>query len=283
MRQSKYITKYEDGGEQVQDQNPINNIVYNPDWFQPQQESQFNEFVDAFTQAQQPAQEEQTYIQEPTEQEDKYENLFESMQSMLQQLQEAKQANQQIQNQDDDEDVANFEALFNEDNTPVNWDDYGQYKKAVSNAKSQTYSPSQSAQTSYAFFLSKGLSPAQAAGIVGNLSIESGNFDPNVISGKRRGDGGKATGIAQWHPDRFQNVTKVANNLGLNPLSLEGQLEGIWWELNNTEKAALQKLKYATDPQQAAALVDKHYERSAGLHTKQRQNIASQIYNSQNG
>ena len=52
------------------------------------------------------------------------------------------------------------------------------------------------AQQAIDFFMSKGLSRAQAAGIAGNLLYESG-FNPSAV-----GDGGTSFGIAQWHQGR---------------------------------------------------------------------------------
>lgn len=46
-------------------------------------------------------------------------------------------------------------------------------------------------------FMKYGWTRAQAAGIVANLKHESGSFNPGEV-----GDGGKAYGIGQWHPDR---------------------------------------------------------------------------------
>ena len=43
-----------------------------------------------------------------------------------------------------------------------------------------------------------GWNQAQATGIAANIQAES-NFKPDAS-----GDGGKAYGIAQWHPDRQQ-------------------------------------------------------------------------------
>jgi hypothetical protein len=109
------------------------------------------------------------------------------------------------------------------------------------------------------FFMSAGWSKEQAAGIVGNLQVESGK-DLNTTA---VGDGGKAKGIAQWHPDRqatFKNV------MGKDVMSatLEEQLRFVDYELKNTEKTAGDKLRAAATAAQAAQLVDSLYERSSG-------------------
>ena len=120
------------------------------------------------------------------------------------------------------------------------------------------------------FFMSKGWSKEQAAGIVGNLKIESGNFASDVLSGTRKGDGGKAIGVAQWHKDRrdiFQNLFGKS----IIGSSFKEQLEFVNWELNNSEKkTAGDKLRLARTAQEAAVIVDKFYERSSGAHRTQR-------------
>ena len=115
------------------------------------------------------------------------------------------------------------------------------------------------------FFQSKGWSKEQSAGIVGNLQAESGaNLKTNAI-----GDGGKAYGIAQWHPDRQENFKKVFGK-NIREAGFKEQLEFINWELNNSEKAAGNQLRQTKSAEEAAAVVDKKYERSSGAHIRQR-------------
>lgn len=121
------------------------------------------------------------------------------------------------------------------------------------------------AGTAVKFFISKGYTPEQAAGIVGNLQAESGaNLNTAAV-----GDGGKAYGIAQWHPDRQQNF-KRAMGKDIQGSSLEDQLAFIIWELKNTEKNADSYLRRAQNAEQAAAIFDKYYERSSGEHRDRR-------------
>jgi len=75
------------------------------------------------------------------------------------------------------------------------------------------------AQTAYDYFVGQGLSPGAATGVVGNLIAESG------LSTTIRGDGGKAVGIAQWHPDRWGSLTSWARQNGLDPYALTTQLQ----------------------------------------------------------
>jgi hypothetical protein len=84
------------------------------------------------------------------------------------------------------------------------------------------------------FFMSKGWSAAQAAGIVGNLQAESGtNMATNSV-----GDGGQAYGIAQWHPARQANFVKAFGK-DIREANFEEQLAFVNWELNNTMNAVV--------------------------------------------
>lgn len=76
----------------------------------------------------------------------------------------------------------------------------------------------------YQFYLSKGLSKEQAAGIAGNAQAESG-ADPGAVSpsGYR--------GLFQWDKNnRWPRLETFAQEKGLDPLSLEAQLEFSWDE-----------------------------------------------------
>lgn len=91
------------------------------------------------------------------------------------------------------------------------------------------------------FYTQMGYQPHQAAALAGNAAWES--------SGRTdiRGDGGKALGLFQWHPDRQDNLNKFATQYGLDPKSEATQLQFADWELKNTESAAGNKLLAAND------------------------------------
>lgn len=113
------------------------------------------------------------------------------------------------------------------------------------------------------YFMSQGWTKEQAAGIVGNLQVESGNFSPDIVSGKRRGDSGKAMGIAQWHPDRQQIFARTFGR-SLMGAPLEAQLQFIQKELTSNERLAGNKLRATKTASEAATVVDRFYERSSG-------------------
>ena len=132
------------------------------------------------------------------------------------------------------------------------------------------------------YFEDKGLSPAQSAGIVGNLQAESGvNLNPAAI-----GDGGAAWGIAQWHPDRrkiWEDATgKVWQEDGTSPGFAE-QLQFIIYELNRTESRALRQLRSTETAAEAAASFDQYYERSSGAHRDRRIAYAEALMGSTSG
>lgn len=125
------------------------------------------------------------------------------------------------------------------------------------------------------FFISKGWSQEQAAGIVANLHWESGGLQTDAV-----GDGGKAFGIAQWHPDRQQNFQRIYGK-PIQQSTFQEQLSFVDWELNNSEKKAGNIIRNAKTAEEAAALTDQYYERSSGIHRKQRIDLANSFMGGQ--
>lgn len=113
------------------------------------------------------------------------------------------------------------------------------------------------------FFTQQGWSPAQAAGILGNLQAESG-FSTTVT-----GDGGKAVGLAQWHPDR----RRTAQQQGFDLTDMNQALAFVNWELNNTESAAGRRLRAAQTAKEAADIFAQYFLRPAGAQTGNPDNI----------
>ena len=108
------------------------------------------------------------------------------------------------------------------------------------------------------YFMSKGWTREQAAGIVGNLQHESGReLNPTAYNSKER-----AYGIAQWHPDRQANFIKL---FGHDPRqgTFREQLEFTQWELEHTHKRAGNLLKTAKSADRAAQIVNEGFEISA--------------------
>ena len=122
------------------------------------------------------------------------------------------------------------------------------------------------------FFQSKGLDAFQAAGIVGNLIHESG------LNTTIKGDGGKAFGIAQWHPDRQKGLKELAKSKGTDISDFDTQLEYVWQELNSTEKKALDKLLNSKTTQEAT-MAFMSYERPGNPQFQKRLNYANGLLN----
>jgi hypothetical protein len=124
------------------------------------------------------------------------------------------------------------------------------------------------------FFESKGWTKEQAAGIVANLKAESDLKDD------AKGDGGKAYGVAQWHPDRQAKFKEIFGH-DITKSGLREQLEFVDWELRNTEAAAGRKLKAAKTRAEATDAVQIHYERpdpkNRERDTAKRQAIAASL------
>ena len=99
------------------------------------------------------------------------------------------------------------------------------------------------------------LAKIQSAGTVGNLIQESG------LKTGIKGDGGKALGLAQWHPDRQKGLKALADSRGVDITDLDTQLEYIWQELNTTEKKALDSLSNVRSISEATTNFMKNFER----------------------
>ena len=116
------------------------------------------------------------------------------------------------------------------------------------------------AQTAFNFFVSKGLTDIQAAGIVGNLQQESSIIPTMVQYG-----GGPGRGIAQWSiggrwNSGSRSLTAYASARGLSKWALQTQLDFIWYELATVGGYGLPELRNATTLQQAVTVFQNKYE-----------------------
>jgi len=115
-------------------------------------------------------------------------------------------------------------------------------------------------QAAFNFFLQKGLTNFQAAGIVGNLDQESGVSPTSVQAG------GPGRGIAQWSTggrwdsSAGDNVKAYAAQQGASMTSLNLQLEFIWFELQNFPGYGLASLKASTNVTDATVAFMAKYE-----------------------
>ena len=106
------------------------------------------------------------------------------------------------------------------------------------------------------FVEEKGLTPAQAAGIIGNLRQESG-LDSAALQA-----GGEGHGLAQWGGSRLLELEAFAKKKGVPWTDANAQLEFIWWELTEKPRFApvLAALGSAQTPQAAARVFEEGYE-----------------------
>lgn len=114
------------------------------------------------------------------------------------------------------------------------------------------------------FFMNKGLTNFQAAGIVGNLMHESG--DPSLGATETKGDGGRSVGLGQWNGSRRKNLNEFAKSKGKKSSDFITQLEFIWEEMTNpdfkeTGYRVLERLKACTNVRDAANVFMNYYER----------------------
>jgi hypothetical protein len=123
------------------------------------------------------------------------------------------------------------------------------------------------------YLMSKhGLTRAQAAGIAGNIRVES-NFKPDAYNA-----GEQARGLVQWHPDRQK---AIADHFGKNvdQMNRHEQLDAIMWEMKDgPEKRAWDRFKDAQTAEDAASTFDEHYERSSGGARGSRMNYAKDFF-----
>lgn len=120
------------------------------------------------------------------------------------------------------------------------------------------------------FMLSKGLSREQAAGVVGNVSQESGGNPTATQSGPETDDPsvfgtavgvGKAWGIIQW--DAGGRVLEYQRRAGVsgNIADLATQLEIVWWHMTTetptSRKNFINEYKLITDVTQATIAYEK--------------------------
>lgn len=133
----------------------------------------------------------------------------------------------------------------------------------------------------YNYLTGKGLSPEQAAGVIGNMIPESG-IEPQQLEGvftklvpadqiaANLIPGFEGWGIVQWTP--YTKMVDATVAAGRNPNLMSTQLDFLWGQLTvsglgstSPEPAAYADLKKMTSPDDAAASFHIQYERSLDL------------------
>jgi hypothetical protein len=111
-------------------------LVYNPAWFQQQEESPFTTMVDQAIASQQQSQQQSEGLMQSPDTQSGLLSMFEEMKDMMSQLEviKSQQAeSQQVAQQEADDDLSDiedFRAIFGEDdvNTPIDWQARTNYK-----------------------------------------------------------------------------------------------------------------------------------------------------------
>ena len=136
--------------------------------------------------------------------------------------------------------------------------------------------------TSMKYLMSRGLSGAQAAGIVGNLQVESG---PSVDPHAKNSLGFQ--GIAQWDPgQRWPLLEKFATQVKADKWAVATQLRYLGWELglnsdypgkSSPYQSVLDKLHATSDASDAAQVIFTYYEAPGDTSLPKRQKNAEAI------
>lgn len=125
------------------------------------------------------------------------------------------------------------------------------------------------------YLITKGLTPAAAAGFLGNMKSES-QFNPNmeepthIVKDNSMPINGHGFGLIQWSfTPRQAPLVALAQSTGRNTTDLGLQLDYMWKELTDPSLASgqpwektIEKLKGVNDPVEAATIIHYDYERS---------------------
>lgn len=186
-----------------------------------------------------------------------------------------KRRNDEIDGQLEAEKVR-FEADSNAEGSRLNGEIEGIRRNSSGSGGGRVGDPSATGKA-MSYFTSKGWTREQAAGIVANLNKES-NMHPGAV-----GDGGKAYGIAQWHPDRQREFEKWAGK-SIKGSTVEEQMAFVHYEMTEgKERAAGDRLRRATSASEAGGIVSKYYERPKAVEAEMAERGASaeKIYRTQ--
>lgn len=122
--------------------------------------------------------------------------------------------------------------------------------------------PSERGKEALQFFMSKGWTREQAAGIVGGLRAES-DFNTSARNAGDGADGSDSIGIAQWNAGRAKALQRFAARAGTDWRDFGTQLAFVQHELETTEGTAADRLRGARDVRGAAEAF-LHFERPKG-------------------
>ena len=159
------------------------------------------------------------------------------------------------------------ETFFNESDGGRDVDGTRQSNEAPASANTEDIPPdnrptSEKELAAMEYFISQGYTPEQAAGIVGNLTRESG-MRTDARNPNDGGPGKDSVGLAQWNRERLEGLERFANQRGASKYDFETQLAYVDYELKNSERSAGNSLRGSTDVG-SATLAMTRYERFKG-------------------
>ncbi|MBA3758259.1 M23 family metallopeptidase [Candidatus Saccharibacteria bacterium] len=132
---------------------------------------------------------------------------------------------------------------------------------------STTLVGSDNAEKIYNFFVSRGLQPFQAAGIMGNMMAESG-LNPRALQPGGEGDqpiNGRGFGLVQWtFTVRQKPLVERAQAANVLPSDLGVQLEYVLYELDEVYPAVGDDFRATTNVRDATLVIEDRYEIHAG-------------------
>ena len=139
---------------------------------------------------------------------------------------------------------------------------------------------SSNTHTAFNYFVRKGLTKRQAAGIVGNLMQES-SVDPRAVEF----GGGPGRGIAQWSvggrwdSSYHDNVAWYAARHRASRWALATQLAFTWYELHTVGGYGLAPLRHATTIRSATLAFERDFEKCGACDESRRISYAHEVYN----
>ncbi len=143
------------------------------------------------------------------------------------------------------------------------------------------------ASAAYDYFVGKGLTNYQAAGIIGNLMVES--YPDLRTDAQESGPPYLGRGIAQWNlgarwdTTPNDNVKDFANQRGVSQYDFDMQLDFIWWELQNRPEDGLGDLQAAQNLSEAEYAFQSKFERCGACNQDDRLKDAQQVLDAKGG
>jgi len=137
---------------------------------------------------------------------------------------------------------------------------------------SQPVNVGERSKEAFAFFQGQKWTPAQAAGIVGNLIHESG-LSVGARNPKDGRDGSDSIGVSQWNSTRAEALKTFAAANNSDWRDFKTQLAFVQRELETSESTAAKKLREAQTPREAAAAFAEYFLRPSGSGTGAADNI----------